>query len=103
MSLSGGLKKRPSFGPTPYLDPVKNIGSLDQLGNFYLDPKIQGHLEDPLTSFWDRLKQEYVNRNNEEVQREAKNIIREIFEELIRMNPDIGFPDCVQEFLRGCG
>lgn len=102
MMLFNDSNIKSSFCLTPCLDPVKNIGSLDQLGNFYLDPKIQVHFEVPLTSFWDRLKQDYVNRNNAEVQKEVKKIIREIFEELIRLNPEMCFPDCIQDFIRNC-
>ena len=97
MSLVSNTKTRSSISDPP---PLKNIGFIDFLGNFYLDPKIQIHFEPATTNFWDRLKQEYSDRNTEEVQKEAKKIIQEIFEDHLKFHPNSPFSDFIQNFLQ---
>ena len=66
---------------------IKNIGALDELGNFKLDPVIQSSLELEKPSYWEKIKQEFVNRSEREVMSEAKKIINEVLAEIAVNSP----------------
>lgn len=66
---------------------VKNIGSLDKLGNFKLDPNLRSSLKIENTSYWDRLKREFLDRSESEVECEAEKIINEVLFEVLQNTP----------------
>ena len=66
---------------------VQNIGSLDQLGNFKLDPSLKSSLTGESLSYWERLKIDFFNRSENEVKIEAKKIISEVLTEVLQNSP----------------
>ena len=66
---------------------IKNIGSLDELGNFRLDPNLQSSLETETLSYWEKFKQDYMQRSTVEVMNEAKKILAEVFSEITVNSP----------------
>lgn len=76
----------------PYCDsfrksPIKNIGSLDQLGNFQLDPKIKYQLDDDNATYWERIKKDLFQKSEKEVMNEATKIIHEVLGEVDKFTP----------------
>ena len=67
---------------------IANIGSLDKLGNFCLNPKIATNLDTDELSYWDKLKSEFRQRSEQEIKREANKIISEVFTEVLHNNPN---------------
>ena len=78
---------------------IKNIGSLDNLGNFCLDPEIRTNLESKNLSYWERIKNGLFEATDKEVKDEAKKIIQEVFKEVVKFMPVEDHPDHIRTFL----
>lgn len=78
---------------------IKNIGSLDRLGNFKLDPNLKSNLTKEDLSYWERLKSELFEPSDKEVQDEAQKIITEVLSEVVKHSPDTICPESFKSFL----
>ena len=78
---------------------IENIGSLDRLGNFHLNPKIKSNLETETLSYWERLKHEFTKQSEIDVMNEADNIIKDVLSQVILNHPKEFYPSSIQRFL----
>jgi len=79
---------------------VNNIGRLDKLGCFKLDPEIEKRLVGVKEeSFWDKIKGDFKEKHEKEAHLKTVKLLSELMQEMLEHIPQENAPQTFLEFL----